>query len=157
MGLYIGRKVYPTTRTSFRSVLLNPKAHAGDEARNFSKFQSLYGESSKLFEVLGSLYGQKNIYDDSHYVSLGASNSHSHLFLHIICPLFPSYFIHFLTYFFIFLHNFHIFWHVSCLCGDLTLMAIFPPTFIFKSASPPPPLKSYLEKFWVSTYIFFFF
>ena len=48
-------------------------------------------------------------------------------FLHI-----SSYLLHISSFFF------HIssYWHVSCLCGDLTLMAIFPPTFIFKSASP---------------------
>ena len=168
-GLSIGRKLYTTTRTLLRSVLRSPKsqslfrvrgvkleifleryiwwlpspfallgsgAYTGEgKARNFAKSQRLYrgpestwGESLQFSQVPGPLCWRER-------------------YIRWLAPCFAL-LIPWETYLLIFSTYFFIFWHVSCLCGDLTLMTVFPPTFIFKFTSPPPPLlNSYLEKF----------
>ena len=62
-GIYLGRKIYMTTRTSLRS--------------SKSQGQSLYmvyiGCGSEFLQVPGPLYREKGVYDDSHLASLGVS------------------------------------------------------------------------------------
>ena len=109
--LYIGRKLYTTTRTSLHSVLRSSKSQSqgldmGGGDRNFSKSHSLFGESSGFFQVSGSLYyREENVYDDSHL----PSRSHNHIVLHIV-----HMFLHiFSSYFFIFLYILQIFLHID--------------------------------------------
>ena len=91
------RKLYTTTRTSLCSVLRSFKSQSlcigtVGEVQNFSKShslyggkfgnfpsprgyiegQSLYGGNMEFFQVPGSLYRERGIYDDLHRASISA-------------------------------------------------------------------------------------
>ena len=80
--------------------LLSSRAYVGTggEAQYFSKFQSLYGESSEFFQVPGPSYRMKGMTTrTSLRLVLRSFNSQSHIFLHIF-----HIFLHVFTYFHIF-------------------------------------------------------